>query len=185
MKFGAADNFAEGRPAVLLIGYGNLLRSDDGVGPAIVSRLAAGFAGEGRCAFLTPHQLTPELAAEAAGAERVVFVDASVECAAGEVRVRRLDVAHAGGMPTRASAPLGHSSSPEAILGICKALYDRAPRAWSIGVGVANLTVGDRLSPAVSRAANRLCRRLAYRIRRWCGNSEQFLTHKDGTHVCQ
>jgi hydrogenase maturation protease len=179
MKFGVADNLAAERPAVLLIGYGNLLRSDDGVGPAIVSRLAAVFAGDSRCAFLMPHQLTPELAASVAGAERVVFVDASVEAEAGEVRIRRLDGRGAG------NPSLGHSMSPEAVLGIGKALYDQVPRAWSIGVGVSNLAVGDRLSPAVSRAANRLCRRLAFLIRRWCRSSDQPLIHKDGTHVFQ
>ena len=167
MNFGAADNFAPATPpfqsaVVLLIGYGNLLRSDDGVGPAIVSRLAAIFAGEARCACLTPHQLTPELAERVAGVERVVFVDASVEQAAGEVRIRRLRAE--GGMVS----PVGHCASPEAILALAKGLYDRAPRAWSIAVGVANLAVGDRLSPAVARAANRLCRRLSFRIRRWC-----------------
>jgi hydrogenase maturation protease len=181
MKFGAADNFASDAqgPAVLLIGYGNLLRSDDGVGPAIVSRLAAIFAGDPRCACLMPHQLTPELAERVAGVERVVFVDASVEQEAGEVRIRRL-------CPEGGAAPsLGHCASPEAILALSKALYHRAPRAWSIAVGVANLAVGDRLSPAVARAANRLCRRLSYRIRRWCRSFEKPLSHKDGTHVCQ
>ena len=185
MKCGAADNFTpapEGlrqSPVVLLIGYGNLLRSDDGVGPAIVSRLAAIFAGDSRCACLMPHQLTPEIAEQVAGVERVVFVDASVEEGAGEVRIRRLDPEHG------AESPLGHSATPEAILALSKALYHRAPRAWSIAVGVANLAVGDRLSPAVARAANRLCRRLSYRIRHWCRSLELPLSHKDGSHVCQ
>ena len=174
MKFGGAENLAVDRPAVLVIGYGNLLRSDDGVGATIVSRLAAVFSGEARCAFVTAHQLAPEMAAQAAEARRVLFVDASVECGAGRVRVRRLSgPGVAGRGDGGAAGPLGHSVSPEAILEICKALYDQAPRAWSVGVGVSNLAVGDRLSPAVSRAANRLCRRLAFRIRRWCRSSEE------------
>jgi hydrogenase maturation protease len=111
--------------------------------------------------------LTPELAEQIAGADRVVFVDASVEQGAGQIRIRRLAPEHA------ATSPLGHSASPEAILALAKALYHRAPRAWSIAVGVANLAVGDGLSPAVARAANRLCRRLAYRIRRWCRFSDK------------
>ena len=182
MNFGAADNFAPApfqSPVVLLIGYGNLLRSDDGVGPAIVSRLAAIFAGEPRCACLVPHQLTPELAEQVACVDRVVFVDASVEQPAGEIRIRRLNAEYV------ALSAVGHCASPEAILAISKALYHRVPRAWSIAVGVANLAVGDRLSPAVARAANRLCRRLSYRVRRWCRSSELPLSHKDGSHVCQ
>ncbi len=183
MNCGTADNFARHpplqSPAVLLVGYGNLLRSDDGVGPAIVSRLAAIFAGDSRCACVTPHQLTPELSEQVACVDRVVFVDASVEQTAGEIQVRRLNPGHG------TLSPAGHYASPEEILALSKALYDRAPRARSIGVGVANLAVGDRLSPAVARAANRLCRRLSYRIRRWCRSSELPLSHKDGSHVCQ
>jgi hydrogenase maturation protease len=167
MKSSAADSFANPpAPApsivVLLVGYGNLLRSDDGVGPAIVSRLAGIFAGNPLCACLTAHQLTPELAEQVAGADRVVFIDASVECGAGIVRIRRLASASA------ATSTLGHAASPEAILALAKALYHRAPSAWSVAVGVANLAVGDQLSPAVTRAADRLCRRLAFHIRRWC-----------------
>ena len=172
MKSSVVDSFANSAaptPAVvvLLVGYGNLLRSDDGVGPAIVSRLAGIFAGNPLCACLTAHQLTPELAEHVAGADRVVFIDASVEQGAGIVHIRRLAPEPA------AISPLGHAASPEAILALAKALYDRAPRAWSIAVGAANLAVGDRLSPAVARAANRLCRRLSYRIGRWCRFSEK------------
>ena len=183
MKFGAADNSASPAgahsPAVLFIGYGNLLRSDDGVGPAIVARLAALFPDNPRCACLMPHQLTPELAEHVACVDRVVFVDASVEQSAGQIRIRRLH-------PETASAsPLGHSATPEAILALSQVLYHRAPRAWSIAVGVANLAVGDRLSPVVSRAASRLCRRLTWRIRRWAAPVENPLSHhKDGSHVC-
>jgi hydrogenase maturation protease len=172
MKFVAVDTFANSSaptptPVVLLVGYGNLLRSDDGVGPAVVSRLAEMFANNPLCACLTAHQLTPELAEQIVGADRVVFIDASVEQGAGKVHIRRLDPEQA------ASSPLGHAASPEAILALGKALYHRAPRAWSIAVGVANLAVGDGLSPAVARAANRLCRRLSYRIGRWCRFSDK------------
>jgi hydrogenase maturation protease len=172
MKSAAVDSFANSpppapAPVVLFVGYGNLLRSDDGVGPAIVSRLAGIFAGNPLCACLTAHQLTPEIAEQVAGADRVVFIDASVEQGAGVVRIRRLAPEHV------ATSPLGHAASPEAILALAKALYHRAPRAWSIAVGAANLAVGDRLSPPVARAANRLCRRLSFRIRRWCRFSDK------------
>jgi hydrogenase maturation protease len=156
--------------AVLVIGYGNTLRSDDGVGPAIVSQLAETFRNQGgaQAAFVTVHQLTPELAEELAVAKRVLFVDASVEKAAGKVAIRRIS-AHDGGS---GPAPVGHFASPEGLLALCSGLYGRAPLAWSIGVGVSNLEIGERLSPAVARAANRLCRRLTFRIRQWCRTSD-------------
>jgi hydrogenase maturation protease len=166
--------------AVLVIGYGNTLRMDDGVGPAIVEQLAETFRGVTGAAFVTVHQLMPELAEELSGAKRAVFVDASVEKAAGKVAIRRVSVQD--GCP--ASAPLGHHASPEGLLALCSGLYGRAPVAWSIGVGVSDLEVGDCLSPLVARAANRLCRRLAYRIREWCRTSDDCPLYKEGFHVC-
>jgi hydrogenase maturation protease len=155
----------EARPEynVLLVGYGNLLRSDDGVGPAIVSRLAASFLENRKCMFMTPHQLTPEVAEDIVHAERVLFIDASLELPPGKIQVRRLSWEG----PSN-GRPLGHHVSPQSILALAQSLFGSTPRAWSVAVGVANLSVGDRLSPAVSRSAQRLCRHLAYCIRRWC-----------------
>lgn len=152
-------------PAVLFIGYGNLLRSDDGVGPAIVSRLAASFFDNPHCATITAHQLTPELAVDVARAKRVVFVDASVDVPAGKARIRRV-------LPeSRSSLSLGHHLSPESIMALASAVFGGngggGPCAWAVAVGVANLNVGDRLSPPVSRTVGRLSRHLAHRIRRW------------------
>jgi hydrogenase maturation protease len=168
----AFDREEEG-PAVLFIGYGNLLRSDDGVGPAVVSRLAASFFDNPDCATITTHQLTPELAVDVARAKRVVFVDASVDLPAGKARVRRV-------LPeSKGAHALGHHMSPESVMELARTVFgggggDRekvegsgTPKAWAVAVGVSNLSVGDRLSPPVSRTAGRLSRHLAHRIRRW------------------
>jgi hydrogenase maturation protease len=169
----AAGLHHEEGPAVLLIGYGNLLRSDDGVGPAVVSRLAASFFDNPDCVTITTHQLTPELAVDVARAQRVVFVDASVDLPAGKARVRRVRPVSSG------SHPLGHHMSPEAVLELARTVFGGGegvggegggggtPKAWVVAVGVSNLSVGDRLSPPVSRTAGRLSRHLAHRIRRW------------------
>ena len=67
---------------ILVIGYGNELRRDDGLGP----RVAASLAGPGVRA-LAVRQLTPELAEEVATARLVVFVDARVNPPAATVEV--------------------------------------------------------------------------------------------------
>ncbi len=73
---------------LLVIGYGNPLRGDDGVGPAVSGAIAVlGLPG---VRALSVHQLTPELAAEAAGARVAVFVDAAVDST--EVEMRRLEI---------------------------------------------------------------------------------------------
>src|ERR1043166_1662215 len=63
---------------VLVIGYGNTLRRDDGAGPAVASRLARRFQFT-RCRCTTAHQLAPELAHDLLQTRRVLFIDARSE----------------------------------------------------------------------------------------------------------
>jgi hypothetical protein len=66
---------------ILLIGYGNELRGDDGVGPYVAREIDRRDLPGVRTFAL--HQLAPELAEEIAGADGVIFVDAE-ECGASD-----------------------------------------------------------------------------------------------------
>jgi hydrogenase maturation protease len=65
------------RPQVVVIGYGNTLRSDDGAGQQVATLVEDWQLPQVRS--LAVHQLTPELAAELATAQMVIFVDAYPE----------------------------------------------------------------------------------------------------------
>ena len=70
----------------LIVGYGNPLRGDDGVGQAV----AQAFTGEGAIDgvdALACHQLTPESAERFAAAARVVLIDVAAGREAGRVSV--------------------------------------------------------------------------------------------------
>ena len=60
----------------LVIGYGNTLRADDGLGPAVAERLGSEWADED-VGVLSCQLLTPELAEPVSRAEIVVFIDAA------------------------------------------------------------------------------------------------------------
>ena len=61
----------------LVIGYGNTLRGDDGVGQKVAEVIASlGLSG---IRALSCHQLTPELADPISEVRMVVFVDATVD----------------------------------------------------------------------------------------------------------
>jgi hydrogenase maturation protease len=131
---------------VLVVGYGNALRGDDGVGWHAADRLA----GDPRLAgaeVLARHQLTPELAEDVARASLVVLVDAHAGGGVpGEVSVRRL-------RPRREGAPgWSHHLDPEALAGLAGALYGAVPPMVLVSVGAASFADGDRLSPALRRA---------------------------------
>ena len=129
---------------VLVVGYGNQLRGDDGFGCHAAGVLAADPRLKG-ATVLARHQLTPELAADIAGASLVVMIDASVDGAPGSVAVRSIQ-------PRRDSLlSWSHHLDPAALAGLAQALYDHVPPIVLISVAGAAFADGDRLSPALQR----------------------------------
>jgi hydrogenase maturation protease len=129
----------------LIVGYGNPLRGDDGVGRAVAQALADEAAIEGAEA-ISCRQLTPELAERFAAADRVVLIDAQAGLEPGGVRITELRAAIA-----RASV-LGHHVDPRELLRMAGALYGRSPEAFLVTVGASSLTLGEGLSAAVTAA---------------------------------
>jgi hydrogenase maturation protease len=138
----------DARGGVLVVGYGNPLRTDDGVGPAVAARLA----GDPRLAgaeVRSAHQLTPELALDASAASLLVLVDASADVPAGDVTVTRLDPEAA---VSEAGEAMTHHLDPAGLVGLARELWGSAPEVVLVSVGVSSLEVGDRLSPVVEGA---------------------------------
>ncbi len=125
----------------LVIGFGNPLRRDDGAGAAVAACLPTRLPD---AQVLSVPQLVPEIADAVARAGVVVFVDAEVGRTPGELRSRRV-------WPSRAQS-LGHALTPEALMGLCQALYDRCPPAFLVSIGADDFGVGPGLSEAVSAA---------------------------------
>jgi len=133
---------------VLVIGYGNSLCSDDGVGWAVAGRLA----DDPRLAGVdvrAEHQLTPELAIDASQAGLIVLVDAAVDVDPGEVRVRTLDA------DLRSASAWTHHIGPEGLIALTRELWGRAPRVAVVSIGAASLELGDALTPVVDAAVPR------------------------------
>jgi hydrogenase maturation protease len=126
--------------SILLIGYGNTLRSDDGAGPRVAERVSAwGWPG---LTAMAVHQLTPELAEPLARAELAIFVDARL--ADSEVEFVPLE-------PSRLGTVHGHTSAPRSLLGLAQAIYGRHPRAWLVTLPAVDITLGERLSATAER----------------------------------
>jgi hydrogenase maturation protease len=121
---------------LLLIGYGNTLRSDDGVGPRVVETIA-GLNLPG-VQTLVCALLTPELADPISHAERVLFVDAAVD-APREVQLRPLQ-------PAESSQIMAHAADPRTLLALSRDVFGHAPQAWWLTIPVENLGIGEELS---------------------------------------
>jgi len=130
---------------VLIIGYGNPLRGDDGFGYRAAERIPSAMA---------VHQLTPELMEPISRADRVIFLDASAEGVPGEIRRREL-------APAAEGRAFTHHATPEALLAGALQLYGRAPTATLITVTCASFDLSDRLSPPVATALETLVAELS------------------------
>jgi hydrogenase maturation protease len=139
-----------GDPAggVLVIGYGNTLRTDDGVGPRVAELLA----GHPRLAGATVracHQLSPELADDMRWATLVVLVDATTGAPPGAIVVRRVDLAGESRVDGGATS---HHVDPDVLLALTRDLYGVTPETYLVSVGVADMGLGEALSPGVAAA---------------------------------
>lgn len=126
---------------ILLLALGNGSRGDDGVGVALGRALAQRLP-VGSLHVEEAVQLLPEHAESAARAEAVVFLDATVTGAPGEV--------HAHHLTTRAPREaLLHALTPEEILGLARMAYGKSPQGLLVTVAGKDFSFSERLSPEV------------------------------------
>jgi hydrogenase maturation protease len=126
---------------LLVIGYGNTLRRDDGVGPKVADAIAA-LALPGVMAVAHP-LLTPELADPISRARIAVFVDAAVD-APREVQLRKL-------APADTSQIMAHAASPATMLALARDVFGHAPEAWLLTIPAENIGIGEELSAFAQR----------------------------------
>ena len=122
---------------LLIIGYGNTLRSDDGVGPRVAEDVA--HLRLENVETLSVPQLTPELAEPISRASTVIFVDAALD-APREVQLRNLD-------PADSSQMLAHAATPETMLAIARDVFGRVPPAWWLTIPIESTGIGEVFSP--------------------------------------
>ena len=126
------------RGRVLLIGYGNPGRLDDGLGPALadsVRRMPCPRVTVESC-----YQLAVEHAEQAAGYDVVVFADAAVR---GPEPFQWLPL-----VPEIDAAFSTHSVSPATILGLAHHLFQAKTEGYMLGIrGYTFDDFGEELSP--------------------------------------
>lgn len=153
---------------VLVIGYGNELRADDGVGCVAANRLERAINKSGgplrdHVKVTTAHQLLPELSEPLSQCRLAIFIDADAQLQAGEIRRRTLE-------PVAGDAhAIGHQQSPDELLHLAKLLYGHAPAAAIYSIGAASFDFDAGLSPTIRRAIPRLIRQIMAEIESQAG----------------
>jgi hydrogenase maturation protease len=138
--------FSEKNPVrqILVIGYGNPLRGDDGFGS-----LAAGYVEQRQLPGLeviVSHQLNPELAELLHNRSHAIFLDAVAGDEPGALRatpVERCDL----------SSSAMHHFEPGSLLALSQAIYGEAPPATLITATARSFHHGAEITPEVQRAA--------------------------------
>lgn len=128
-------------PPLLVIGYGNTLRGDDGVGPRVAE--AVGALRLPGVRTLICQQLSPEHAAPISLAETVIFVDAAVD-ATQEVQLRRLE-------PNDTTQLMAHAADPRTMLALSRDVFGHVPRAWWLTIPAVKMEFSESLTPEAQR----------------------------------
>ena len=150
-----------GRVKPLIIGFGNPLRSDDGLGWHAAKFLRGRFAPE-EAQVIAAHQLAPEMARAIADASVVIFIDAEEGTTPGHVSARTV-------LP-RAEAPrtFTHHLSPAALVACARLLFQKTPPAHLVTVSAREFSPGEALSRQVAAAVPDVAREV-----------ERILAHSD------
>jgi hydrogenase maturation protease len=139
----------------LVIGYGNPLRGDDGLGWHAARLLEAQQWSPDITVQVHPcHQLTPELAALLAPVDLVIFIDVCQPAASSDpapvpapVQCARLDAADVSGVWR-----MSHHLTPAVLLAWAAELYGACPAAVVLSVPGAEFGYCETLSPGVAAA---------------------------------
>ncbi|HOM24881.1 MAG TPA: hydrogenase maturation protease [Thermosynergistes sp.] len=133
---------------VLVLGYGNPYRGDDGLGPLLAERVAQWLASLGEGAELwVGQQLLPELAEELVNHDVAIFCDASAVPLEDGFLLEELDIS---------SDPEGltlHSVSPQWLLGLAQSLAGRMPKACLLSVEGESFDFREGLTPRCEERA--------------------------------
>ena len=144
----------------LIIGIGNPLRGDDGLGWAVAEQLSRDC--DMGCDIQTVYQLTPELAQWMAAVNLVVMIDASHEGEPGELHIRPLPLP----LSAQPSAVGAHYTTPEELAALTLAVYGRCPPVVIVSMTGANFSIGEQLSSIVAR----MITLISVAVRQVCSN---------------
>lgn len=137
---------------LLVIGYGNRSRNDDGAGWVVIEQLR-GLVLPG-AELMATHQLEVDLIETVGRYDLVVFVDAALS----EVAPRLTRVVVEPGLRGHA---VSHYLAPADVLAMARTLYGFAPRGVLFQIPAHDLNFGEQLSAPTETAVREAVRQIA------------------------
>ncbi len=129
---------------ILLIGYGNTLRSDDGVGWYVADSII-GKLGD-RIDIIKADQITVEMTEDIKDRKLVIFVDAHVSDKDDWLKAEEI-------FPDLKFGMTAHIFTPSALLALCEKIYNKCPKAYLFSIKGINYDFGEKLSEQTKSSA--------------------------------
>lgn len=155
---------------MLVIGYGNSLRGDDGVGIAVAEQLNE-MLQNSPVSVLACQQLTPELASEISKADCVIIIDAAKGERPGQTTVNKIE-------PDNDSSTFTHELQPSTLLACAQELYGKSPVTFLLSVTGYSFDFSDELSPTLKRVMPEVLAR----VRELIDQQEQYSPNPRNAH---
>ncbi len=127
------------RGRVHIVGYGNIQRGDDGVGPLVVQRLRSSLGPKPWLRFFLYRQLEEGLLEDLGDASMVILVDASAEQTCHGVQWRKLE-------PRPTPSAFSHHMDPATLLWLLKLARGSCPETWLVSIRGENFAGGQEMS---------------------------------------
>lgn len=143
---------------ILIYGFGNPGRQDDGLGPAIIDRIEADAELRELVDVESNYQLNVEDALAVVGRKAVIFVDATVS---GDD-----PYSFYGIEPSAEITFTTHSMSPESVMALAVDLYEAETRGYVLAVRGHEWELVEGLSPAARQNLDLAYGFLADEVRR-------------------
>ena len=142
---------------ILVVGYGNTLRRDDGLGQVAVQRIES-LVQDDEVKVMVVHQMGIELAEDLRDADLVILIDAHVGDAPGTLKETEV-------VPDNASLEsFSHHLNPGVLMGCVEALYGTHPETVIYSIAADSFDFGEGLSPSVEATLSLLIDKVLARI---------------------
>jgi hydrogenase maturation protease len=137
----------------LILACGNTLRGDDGVGLWLAEWAEQRFTDQPEVRTIADHQWTPELAADVAHAQSVLFIDCTLDSPPGLVNLSLVEPANS------AEVRATHHLDAAQLLALGQRLFNSLPKSSQLlTIGAGSIEMGENFSPAVTASLPEACR---------------------------
>jgi len=132
--------------SVIVIGYGNPNRQDDGVGHYVADRIADKIdqSSNKQIDVLTCHQLEVELIETIKDYDVVIFVDAQSNERSANLEISEVESIYS-------TSAFTHFMKPSSLIALTECLYKKKPKALLVSINGYSFDFGTDLSPETQK----------------------------------